>query len=334
MIRKKTIFVLGAGAHCPYGFPDGGRLIRNMVLELPKAPTEKTSFRVCVERIHGDPSDRTCARLIKLRTALEYSGHTSIDSFLRTHKDDNFFVDVGRWLVAWVLMPQEFGFNFSRLGPSNHDPLKPDQDWMSFLFGRMLRGCLDSPDQFVERNNIAFVTFNYDRTLEHFLTGKLKNTYRGLSTRDAWGYVQRFQIIHIYGSLGPYDPNSRFSDDRNHDLVRERARFIQLMYEERADNPALEQFARLVEGGDAYRVVFLGFGFDPDNIAALKLTERLKSLPQGGVIASRYQVPEGEWSTMKNDMFPIQIDDRSDSTRIVSRVWDALQFLRESRALE
>ena len=31
MINKKTVFVLGAGASCPYGYPSGPELVRRVV---------------------------------------------------------------------------------------------------------------------------------------------------------------------------------------------------------------------------------------------------------------------------------------------------------------
>jgi hypothetical protein len=72
----------------------------------------------------------------------------------------------------------------------------------------------------------------------------------------AWSFVQKFPIVHIYGSLGAFDPrHARHETKRYSSLVQERTSTIQLMYEERGENHALHAFEKLVEG--AYRVVFL-----------------------------------------------------------------------------
>jgi hypothetical protein len=332
MIPKKTVFVLGAGAHCPYGFPDGGKLIRDMVDTLPSAEANENGFVKCAWQLGGQVHGGLRRGLVELRKALEFSGHQSIDSFLRTHRDNSLFVDVGRWLIAWLLLPHEFRFRFSRLEgkPGRTD----DQDWMSYLFSRMLKGCINSPEEFLEKNNVGFATFNYDRTLEYFLTWKLYNSFPHLTMTDAWGLAQRIPIVHVYGSLGPFDPTQTQRLGSLHSsIVAARSGSVRLMYDERTNETTLEQQLKNLFA-DAHKVVFLGFGFDPDNIHALKLKELLKNIPTQGVMASRYNVPEGEWQTMQNDMAPIQIDDHSRSDRIVSRDWDALQFLRESRSLE
>jgi hypothetical protein len=336
MINRKTIFVLGAGAHCPYGFPDGSGLMKQMIAELPiSSEYDASEFSECVLGILQQTTRDTFTKLVDLRRALEFSGHQSIDSFLFTHRKNEIFVNAGRWLIAWLLLPQEFEFKFSRIAPERR-PLEeatPDQDWMSYLFRRMLQRSHDSPEAFIENNKVGFVTFNYDRTLEYCLTWKMHHSFPGLSMVDAWEFVKRIPIIHVYGSLGQFDPRSvEFPSDRYPTTIKERASGIRLMYEERDDESALEKFKEVVAG--ASKVVFLGFGFDPDNIRVLQLTKLLAGVIYNGVMASRYKVPEGEWEAMKHDMQPILIDDRSNVSRFVSRDWDALNFLRESRALE
>jgi hypothetical protein len=38
MIKGDTVFLIGAGAHCPDGFPDGNKLIKAIVEVLPIDP--------------------------------------------------------------------------------------------------------------------------------------------------------------------------------------------------------------------------------------------------------------------------------------------------------
>jgi hypothetical protein len=76
---------------------------------------------------------------------------------------------------------------------------------MSFLFEHMLYGCVRSVDDFITNNQVSFVTFNYDRTLEHFLCVRIANTY-GIALPLAWESVKKIPIVHVYGSLGEFSP--------------------------------------------------------------------------------------------------------------------------------
>jgi hypothetical protein len=44
MIERKTVFVLSAGAHKPYGFPIGSELVMNILDLLPAARGSNTPF--------------------------------------------------------------------------------------------------------------------------------------------------------------------------------------------------------------------------------------------------------------------------------------------------
>src|SRR6185295_10588589 len=49
--------------------------------------------------------------------------------------------------------------------------------------------------------NVAFIVFNYDRCLEHFLEYALFGLY-GIPRRDAASLVRKLTIIHPYGTIG------------------------------------------------------------------------------------------------------------------------------------
>ena len=50
-------------------------------------------------------------------------------------------------------------------------------------------------------DDVAFITFNYDRTLEHFLIHMLMNAF-SIDHRRACAIVARTTIFHSYGSIG------------------------------------------------------------------------------------------------------------------------------------
>jgi hypothetical protein len=322
MIKDTTVFVLGAGAHCPYGLPDGQSLTRMIVEACPTRTNQSNSFsEVAFATLSGKVASLRSV-LVQFRTRLNNAGHGTIDSFLATHAREPGYAEIGKLAVAEVLLPLEFKTDFTRTGKVDPDR-ETDQDWLSYLFAHMLIKCQDSPENFVRGNDVIFVTFNYDRTLEHFLAVRLENTY-GITPETAVGFVQQMQIIHVYGSLGPYQLSllNRNPGALDAGIVSEAASTIRLMYEDRAEESAVGSAREAISS--AKTVCFLGFGFDADNIARLQLNKRCQGKSVG---ATRYQVAEGDWSRTVQRMQP------SGFNYNAHRAWDCLAFLKETALL-
>ena len=322
MIKDTTVFVLGAGAHCPYGLPDGRSLTSRIVEACPKQVNQSNSFSGVVFAILSNQVASLTSVLVEFRNKLNNAGHETIDSFLATHAKEPGYAAIGKLAVAEVLLPLEFKADFTRTGRVIPE-WKTGHDWLSFLFEHMLVGCQDSPETFVKGNDVIFVTFNYDRTLEHFLAVRLENTY-GTSPETAVGFVQKMRIIHVYGSLGPYQLSllTRKPGAFDARLVAEAASTIRLMYEDRAEESAVGDAREALSS--AKTICFLGFGLDADNIKRLELNRRC----QGKVIgATRYHVAEGDWGRTLQRMLPTSVNYAS------HRDWDCLAFLRETTLL-
>lgn len=257
MITTPTVFVLGAGAHCPYQMPDGATLTQNIIDLLPqkKGHAEKQFAKIfwAVYSTHGFP--KIDSLLYDFRYRLERAGQSTIDSFLQTHADRRAFPEIGKLAVACVLRPKEFKHQFVRRIIYTSE--KPNQDWMSYLFERMFSGC-KSIDDFFNLNKISFVTFNYDRTLEYFLCTRLVNTFY-INEKDAWQKAQKIPIVHVYGSLGDFRPDliSHESDPTAATEFGDAASSIHLMYEDRAEQAAIDQAKELI---DHERLAYLLFG--------------------------------------------------------------------------
>ena len=73
-------------------------------------------------------------------------------------------------------------------------------DWYEYLSERLN----PSFDEF-EHNKLSIVTFNYDRSLEHYLFTSLRKWHRR-SVDDCIEKFAKLPIIHVYGQLGkiPY----------------------------------------------------------------------------------------------------------------------------------
>ena len=133
---------------------------------------------------------------------------------------------------------------------------------------------MDASWEDLPRNKIAFVTFNYDRSLEHYLATAFEHKY-GKSREEALAMVVNFPIVHVYGMLGPLDPKieghmpygvGTRPEARYHAVARA-ASGLQVIAEGRDDSPALQRARELINAADA--LCFLGFGFDSTNVARL-----------------------------------------------------------------
>ena len=332
MISSKLVIILGAGAHVPYAFPIGSALTVEIVKLLPSQVNDNHNELIYeLFDLYNNKIGNLRQSLVNFRTLLNSSGHSSIDSFLATHSGKEGFSEIGKYIVAKLLLPLEFRYDFSRahrlrIRADNEDG---DQDWLSYLFEKMVAGCLASPSDFLKNNNVSFVTFNYDRTLEHFLRIRLQHTY-DLSPEEAWTYAKQIPINHVYGSLGVYDSNSVHGGKLSPSQINTSAASIRLMHEERSSSSQnnSSQIAKIINLiSSAQRICFLGFAFDPDNVNLLQLGICCNAKP---VYASRYKMPNGEWQRVC-EIF-------HQSNNLVRhpeecREWQSLKFLQESYVL-
>jgi hypothetical protein len=327
LISKPTVFILGAGAHCPYGLPDGGSLYNQIIEILPPKTKPRqlgvlgTSLNDLYVILYGQRIPLPEARLVDFRNAMLGGGFPSIDSFMYEHRKVEGFQDIGRLVVPYILRPLEFKERFLRgtvIGKTGADGRKVDQDWMSYLF-QLMRDGTDGIQDFLKQNQVAFITFNYDRTLEHFFYLRLKHTFH-LEQAEAIAAMKRIEIKHVYGSFGDYDPDTVKDDALEAKSLQAAGSNIHLMYEQRGENPNVERAKQMLHTHYG-RWVFLGFAFDAANIKVLGLDEAASNLH---ISATRYGIPDGEWARTRQSLkkAPLLIvgNDKQDS----------LAFLRET----
>src|SRR5579872_4927746 len=182
MIDRPTVFVLGAGASEPYGFPLGRGLVDEAIMRLQNEGDTRLGM---VQEVCG------CSRaaLLEFVTALERSASPSIDAFLEGRRD---YVELGKAVISALLIPYEGEDALFTRGTTPSLARR----WYHYMLDRM--GA--SPDEFV-RNALSIVTFNYDRSLEHFLLVALENRY-GIGRERAAVLLERISIIHLHGQLG------------------------------------------------------------------------------------------------------------------------------------
>jgi len=249
MITRPVVLVLGAGASADYGFPTGTELLRK-ICATTKPGNYLFNF-LFDEMSFPEPDIRDFA------TALEKSQAPSVDVFLEYRPQ---FEKIGKVAIASTLIPYETNERF--VSSDNNG-----EGWYSYLFKLMIQG-----GRF-ENNSLSVITFNYDRSLEAFFLFALCNLY-GIKEPEAEQYLSYIPIVHLHGSLGDklwksaLDPQRAYQPDLTPAWVSDAAKHIKIVHEKQSEIEFDRARKHLY---DAEEVLFLGFGFLPDNIQRLRV---------------------------------------------------------------
>jgi hypothetical protein len=257
MINIPTVLILGAGASMEYGFPSGQDLfikIRHALKE-----SRESKLRSALINLGFRPSE-----IRKFHSYLVYVDPSSFDDFLEIRPD---FLQIAKLSIAAFLGALESDENIFDPDPPKIRPAR----WYQHLMNAMYKADLKE----FENNKLSMITFNYDRSLEHYLFSTLKaRTERSdLECREA---LRKMPIIHVHGSLGalPWQGENRsrvFAPAALPDQIRLASEQIKFMSEEGEDAPIFQKAFKLLAQGE--KIYFLGFGYHDTNLEHLKIKE-------------------------------------------------------------
>lgn len=301
MIKRPTVLILGAGASAPFGFPPGRQLSQDICRGLSR---EATHFFVLLRECGFD------ANLIAaFRDALELSGRPSVDVFLE-HRPE--FLELGKTAIAASLIAYEIEDKL----------LEMKGNWYGYLFRRLGPSLLGD----VAQSRLSVITFNYDRSLDHFLFLALQNAFN-LKPHEAVRFLKKIPIVHVYGTLGelPHVGRGGTRPYRRSDPAR-------TVTDALAAKDSIKIVPEGVEGdvdfgralqilGEAEVVCFLGFGYLRDNVERLGLERRRAGARLWG---SAYGVGEGAREPI---MTLFSGDPNKRPIRLGAANQDALEFL-------
>ncbi|MFT3911463.1 MAG: hypothetical protein QM737_18715 [Ferruginibacter sp.] len=260
MIQKQTVFILGAGASYSFGYPLGKNLVEIIIKNF-------------------DPDSPDCAiplfmglgfsesEILAFRNQLRLSATPSIDSFLEPRGEDERYL--GKLAIAYALIPFE-----------KTDTLFYDNSWYVTLLNKLKFSFND-----FEKNKVAFITFNYDRSLEHFLMTALQNQFNKTEQEIA-EKLKKIPIVHLYGKLGmlpwetvkPEEYSREYNPKILPHLLRRSSKSLKIIYDKvELDNAEFKQARQLISS--ARKVYFLGFGYHKDNLERLRIKSLLSSSP-------------------------------------------------------
>lgn len=192
--------------------------------------------------------------------AFSESQLNSIDAFLGRNVEDP---EVGKRLVAYVLLRQESEARMFEDVPDH---------WYRYMHNELVNSVSEWEE--LDLSWLSIVTFNYDRSLEHFLAQALARTFKR-SYEEALEKIADLRIVHVYGSLGSLDnrkdktftPFGNIQENHFHFFVKRAASGLQVVQEGRVDSPSFTAAQGLIRESNV--IYFLGFGFDKTNIERL-----------------------------------------------------------------
>jgi hypothetical protein len=295
VIQRKTVLVLGAGASEPFGFPIGKKLVKMIVEDLTNPEGTETG-KILIN--YGFDS----ATLKEFATNLHFSQRNSVDAFLE-HRPQ--FLEVGKAAIVTKLISFE-----------KRDVLFQNGNWYRYLFQ-----ALNASFESFEKNNLAIITFNYDRSLEFYLLMALKHAY-GKSEEECAAKIASIPIIHLHGKMGEMlSINEKFreySPNVNQDSVKLASSQIKIIHENIDAEPQFVTAHKLIM--DAETICFLGFGYDRTNIK--RLFPAIQMFFKKRIFGSAYRLTRAEVDSVKRMLGP------RDFAEVDYVGYDCLEFLR------
>ena len=177
------------------------------------------------------------------------SQQSSIDAFLEHRRE---FIDIGKVVIAYCLISCERDENLFMD--------KVNLSWYAELLNRM-----DAPFDDFDKNQLSIVTFNYDRSLEHFLFTALKSRY-GRKDDEVAKKLAAIPIVHVHGQLGYLNwqmdsktYSRKYDPVLNTDIVDTAATGIKIICEGIEGTSELQAAYDLL--AEAEQIHFLGFSY-------------------------------------------------------------------------
>jgi hypothetical protein len=277
VFKSKTLFIVGAGASQEAGLPTGTQLKTAIAERLGfefSAGSLVSGDRDIYEAIlqyarKGNVDSNTIVRdAATICNAMHQA--ISIDNFMDAHATNPGIVTCGKLGIAQAIIEAERN---SRLSLDEHkhklDHGKVVGTWYLPFF-QILTENVRKEEVEILFDNVSFISFNYDRCIEHYLHHAIENYF---TTPNATGLMQRLRVSHPYGVVGTLlwqDYRTYVSYGgvtRNADLLDIANQIRTFTERTQPDDPTLVAIRRQVQ--EAETIVFLGFAFHQLNMQLL-----------------------------------------------------------------
>lgn len=274
MFRQRTTFVLGAGFSYEVGLPLGSELkseIRELLISYLRrqAPTQidNAFFQI-------DPANQCRDACRHLIDALPLA--ISIDNIVEHCRGDEVLAMAAKVAIAWCILRAESRvLTFAARRRITAEPLRngqpsPEHFSRSALFSifQLITEGIERESPSAAFDNVAFVNFNYDRCLEHFLYHAI-TTYSRAPAKHIAQLIDGARIVHPYGTVGrlPWQADDgrqgvSFGDSDTAALFQVAESIF--TYSESMGSAVSQAVRAAID--PAEQIVFLGFAYHPQNM--------------------------------------------------------------------
>jgi len=277
-------FVLGAGASFEVDMPTGDKLKDKIAASLSFKVNSfrhleggDNGLREALYALGQQPGNRGSVNdyfdaAKQIRAGMLQA--PSIDNFIDSHRNNSQIAKIGKLAIASAILKAESQsklyvnpenannrLNFSRVSDT----------WYNAFF--QLISLNAQEEDLPERlSRVRVVTFNYDRTLEHFLFNSIQNYY-GSNPKRAAEIVSNLTILHPYGQVGnlPWQNSGEtvpFGGDIHSSMLIQVAQNLKTFTEGTSEQDSqIEQIRASIF--EAEILTFLGFAYHELNLQLL-----------------------------------------------------------------
>ena len=248
-LDEPTLFILGAGSNQYYNFPSGPDLKKRMIQNV-----QSGDFLDIAEQV--DDLKEQCN---PFAIALKDNRYLTIDEFMEQKQK---WRNIGAHLIAYTLLPAE---------KRSHDIMFPQKDLYA-VFYDLFRFEDEKPPPM----DIAFITLNYDRSLEHFFHHNIFCNCKDDLEEAAYARLKEIPIVHLYESFGMYPQVKYGTDVMSTDGTGKRvpagdfldaAKNIKIISDDLSGSAAVKRAYKVTKR--AKNIVFLGLSYDPRTLGLL-----------------------------------------------------------------
>lgn len=299
-----TAYIVGAGSSAELGFPLGGELRTKICRALDiryshdamKPPTGDNIVRRAIELASEATKEFTHQELVAAALRIRDGLHldASIDEFIDKQRGDKPIELCSKLAIARCILQAEAACVGSRyFGDGSLNAERLDQTWLPSLFRVLFDRCREK-DVVRRLGTIAFIVFNYDRVLEHFLSLALCKAY-GMPQDKAENIVRGITIVHPYGRVGSLAwqrrrPTISFGEEPSPETLWLVGNELRTFSE--GSDPELQSLTAGEVVSRSEKLVFLGFGFHRMNLDLLfPGGNGVNELLQRKILASAFGVP-------------------------------------------
>ena len=293
MFKRKTLFIVGAGASAEVGLPVGATLAKTIanILNVPRGGMPDSRGETVLRQLYEKrplSSNGYQQAAWRIRDGVRLTN--SIDDFLDMHGADKLVQRVGKTAIVKAILDAEAESSLyydRELSRQLVNLDKIENTWFMKFFRMLGRGVTrDNARQIFD--SVSFIVFNYDRCLEFFLLSALQLVY-SMPQSEAVSIVSNLRIIHPYGMVAglpltgsgvPFGGTPGFELD-----YVGPAEGIKTYSEQIAAGDMLTQIHEEMSAAEQF--VFLGFGYHDQNMLMLKPGKQLPLKPVLGTALDR-----------------------------------------------